>query len=148
MLGNEILERQMSREDVEVVRRSLEVFERDGLEGLLRHLDSDTEWTTTGSYIRRATYRGHEGMRRYFGSMLDEFEDVRIEPVEFIDAGEKVIVIIRISGRGKRSGAPVELTLVSVGSVRNGKTVQVRNYPSRDEALEAAGLRIEATAQA
>jgi hypothetical protein len=57
--------------------------------------------------------------------------------VEFIDADEHVIVIIRISGRGKRSGASVELTLVSVGSVRNGKTVRVRNYPSRDGALEA-----------
>jgi ketosteroid isomerase-like protein len=152
MLGNEILLRQMSREDVEVVRRSLEAFERDGLEGLLRHLDPEIEWTTTGrtsigSYIHRATYRGHEGMRRYFGLLLDEFEDVRIEPVEFIDAGEQVIVIIRISGRGKRSGAPVELTLVSVGSVRNGKTIQVRNYPSREEALERPGSVSEATGQ-
>ena len=131
----------MSREDVEAVRRSLEAFERDGLEGLLLHLDPEIEWTTTGAYIDLSTYRGHEGVRRYFGSLLDEFEDVRIEPVEFIDAGEQVIVIIRVSGRGRRSGAPVEMTLVSVGSVRDGKTVRVRNYPSRDAALEAAGLR-------
>ena len=112
LLGNEILLRQMSREDMEIVRRIFEVFARDGFEGLLRHLDPEIEWTTTGSYIDRATYRGHDGVRRYLGSMLDEFEDFRIEPVEFIDAGEQVIVITRVSGRGKRSRAPVELTLV------------------------------------
>jgi ketosteroid isomerase-like protein len=130
----------MSRENVEAVRRALEAYEREGLDGYLRYLDPEIEWTSTDAYIERATYRGHEGVRRYLGTMEEEFADLRIEPVELIDAGEQVISSVRISGRGKTSGAPVALTLISVSSLRNGMGYRVRNYPDMAAALEAAGL--------
>jgi ketosteroid isomerase-like protein len=79
-------------------------------------------------------------VRRYLGTMEEEFADLRIEPVELIDAGEQVISSVRISGRGKTSGAPVALTLISVSSLRNGMGYRVRNYPDMAAALEAAGL--------
>jgi ketosteroid isomerase-like protein len=130
----------MSHENVEVVRRAYDAYERDGLDGLLRYLHPEIEWTTTGAFIEAATYRGHDEVRRYLGSMLDEFDDGRNEPQEVIDTGDQVVVSARISGRGKRSGAPVELTLASVGSLRDGMIVRIRNYPTKAEALEAAGL--------
>jgi ketosteroid isomerase-like protein len=130
----------MSRENVEAVRRALEAYEREGLDGYLRYLDPEIEWTSTDAYIERATYRGHEGVRRYLGTMEEEFEDVRVEPVELIDAGEQVISSVRVSGRGKGSGAPVELTLISVGWLRNGVAYRIRNYPDMAAALEVAGL--------
>jgi ketosteroid isomerase-like protein len=96
----------------------------------LRYLDPEVEWSTTDAWIERATYRGHDGVRRHLGSMAAEFEDVRAEPVELIDAGgEQVVSPVRISGRGKGSGAPVELTLISVGWLRNGVAYRIRNYP-------------------
>jgi uncharacterized protein len=130
----------MSRENVDAVRRALEAYGREGLDGYLRYLDPEIEWTSTGEWIERATYRGHEGVRRYLGSIEAEFEDLRVEPVELIDAGDQVISSVRISGRGKSSGAPVELTLISVGSMRDGMAYRLRNYPDMAEALEAAGL--------
>ena len=81
------------------------------------------------------------GLRRYLGTMEAEFKDLRIEPVELIDAGEQVIGSVRLTGRGKSSGAPVELTLISVGSLRDGLIYRVRNYPDMAAALEAAGLQ-------
>jgi hypothetical protein len=51
-----------------------------------------------------------------------------------------VISSVRISGRGKISGAPVALTLISVGLLRDGLAYRVRNYPDMAAALEAAGL--------
>jgi ketosteroid isomerase-like protein len=131
----------MSQKNVEIVRRAYDAYERDGLDGLMRYLHPEIEWTTTGAFIEAATYRGHEGVRRYLGSMLHEFEDARNEPEELIDAGDQVVVSARISGRGKLSGAPVELTLTSVGSLRDGMIVRIRNYPNKAEALEAVGLR-------
>jgi uncharacterized protein len=130
----------VSQENVQVVRRGYAAYERDGLAGLLRHLHPEVEWTTTGAFMEAGTYRGHEGVRRYLGSMLDEFEDPRNEPEEVIDAGDQVVVSARLTGRGKRSGAPVELTLTSVTAVRDGMIVRIRNYPTRPEALEAVGL--------
>jgi uncharacterized protein len=131
----------MSQENVDTVRRSIEAYGRKGLDGTLRHYDPEVEWEATEGFIEAGTYRGHEGIRRYFGTMEEEFEDVRIEPEELIDAGEQVISAVRISGRGKESGAPVALTLISVGSLRDGLIYRVRNYPDMATALEAAGLR-------
>jgi ketosteroid isomerase-like protein len=129
----------MSEENVEIVRRAIEAYGHEGLDGTLRFYDPEIEWTSTGDYIEAAN-SGHDGLRRYLGTMEDEFEDLRIEPVELIDAGERVISSVRFTGRGKTSGAPVEMTLISVGSVRDGLINRVRNYPSMAEALEAAGV--------
>jgi ketosteroid isomerase-like protein len=93
------------------------------------------------AYIERATYRGHEGVRRYLGTMEEEFEDVRVEPVELIDAGEQVISSVRVSGRGKGSGAPVELTLISVGWLRNGVAYRIRITPTWPPPSRLPGFR-------
>jgi ketosteroid isomerase-like protein len=130
----------MSEENVEIVRRAIEAYGREGLDEVLRYYHPEIEWTSTGDYIERGTYRGHDGLRRYFGTMEEEFEDLRIEPVELIDAGGWVISSVRFTGRGKASDAPVEMTLISVGSLRDGLIYRVRNYPDMAEALEAAGL--------
>jgi len=130
----------MSRENVEIVRRAIEAYEREGLDGSLRYYDPEIEWTSTDAYIEAATYRGHDGVCRYLGTMEAEFDDLRIEPVELIDAGEQVISRVRISGRGRSSGAPVELMLFSVVSLRDGMIYRLRNYPDMGAALEAAGL--------
>jgi ketosteroid isomerase-like protein len=131
----------MTQENVEIVRRAFAAAsEGSGVEELMPYLDPGIEWTTTGAFLEPATYRGHEGVRHYFGLMENEFEDLRNEAEELIAAGEQVVVCSRVSGRGRRSGARVELLLHSVGSVRDGKIVRVRNYPSKAEALEAAGL--------
>jgi ketosteroid isomerase-like protein len=108
----------MSQENVEVVRRSLDAYRREALDGYLRYLDPEIEWITTDAWIEAATYRGHEGVGRYLGSIETEFDDVRVETVRLIGAGEQVVSSVRICGRGKASGAPVELTLISVSRLR------------------------------
>ena len=130
----------MSQENVEVMRRFFDAFERDGLHGLLRQLHPEIEWTTTGAFIEAATYRGHEEVLGYLGSMLSEFENSRVVPEEFIDAGDQAVTSWRFSGQGKQSGAAVELTLTSVSSLRDGKIVRIRNYPDKAQALAAVGL--------
>jgi ketosteroid isomerase-like protein len=83
---------------------------------------------------------GHDGVRRYLGTMEEEFDDFGSSRWGLIDAGEQVISCVRISGRGKASGAPVDLTLFSVGSLRDGMIYRLRNHPDMAAALEAAWL--------
>ena len=125
---------------MEIVRRAYEAYERDGLEGLLSRLHPEIEWTTTGGFLEAATYRGHDGVRRYLGAMIDEFDDLRNEPEEYIEAGKQVVVTSRASGHGKLSGAPVQLTMAAICSFRDGKILRIHNYATRAEALEAAGV--------
>jgi ketosteroid isomerase-like protein len=130
----------MSQENVEIVRRSFAQFAHEGLGSVLGDFDPEIEWTTTDAFLEAATYCGHEGIRGYFETLAGEFDNVRLEAEEVIDAGDQVLVCVRMSGRGKASGAPVELTLTSACSLRDGKFVRIRNYPDKAQALEAVGL--------
>jgi ketosteroid isomerase-like protein len=130
----------MSRENVEVVRRAVDGFNRRGLDALLELADPEIEWTTTGRYVEAGTYRGHEGVRQYLGAALAEFDDARTDADEYIDAGDHVVVASRFSGTGKRSGIPVELEMTIVYTIRDGKIVRARNFEDKAEALRAAGL--------
>ena len=74
---------------------------------------------------------------------VEKFDDVRVEPVEVIDAGDDtVITVMRVSARPKGTSAEAELTLsfASVSTIRDGKIARAREYWTREEALEAAGL--------
>jgi ketosteroid isomerase-like protein len=130
----------MSQENVELARRAFQAFNGQGLDGLLLYLHPEIEWTTTGAFLEAATYRGHDEVRRYIGALVNEFVDIHIEVEEVIDAGDQVVITARISGRGKSSGAPVELVMTTVGSQREGKIVRLHNFMDKGEALEAAGL--------
>jgi ketosteroid isomerase-like protein len=85
---------------------------------------------------------GKDALRAYPQDWLDTFDDFKGEPVDLIDAGEdKVIAVTRISGRARLSGVETDLTYAALYTIRDGKIVRGREYWTRDEALEAAGLR-------
>jgi ketosteroid isomerase-like protein len=65
-------------------------------------------------------------------------EDVEIA---YEDLGDAVLVTVRYVGRGESSDLEIDQTFVSLYRLRDGKTVSMRDYPTRAEALEAAGLR-------
>ena len=72
----------------------------------------------------------------------ETFDDFRTEPTELIDAGEdRAIAVMRISGRARLSGVEVDLTFAVVYTLRDGKVARGREYWTRDQALEAVGLR-------
>jgi uncharacterized protein len=130
---------EMSQENVEIARASA-VFSSGGVEELLTFLDPEIEWTTTGAWLEPGTYRGHDGVREYLGAVEAAFDDVRVLPQELVEARDEVISVSRVVGRGKQSGAPVELSLTYVFSFRAGKIVRARNFQTKQEALRALGL--------
>ena len=80
-------------------------------------------------------------MRTYVEDWLDTFDDFRGEVIELIDAGDDVIVVMRIGGRAKLSGVATDLTFAAIYTIRDGKIARGREYWTREQALEAAGLR-------
>jgi ketosteroid isomerase-like protein len=128
----------MSQENVEVVRRALDVFNRG--EEALDLLDPEIVWTTTGVFVEPDVYRGHEDVRRYVVTLTKDFEGLHVEPDEPIAMGEHVIVPARLTGRGRLSGASVDVTFTMLFSLREGKIVRIRNYWQKADALEAVGL--------
>jgi ketosteroid isomerase-like protein len=132
----------MSEENVEIVRASAAAFNRGDLDAWLEYWTDDIDYRAIeGAPDDHGPIQGKDALRVYVQDWRDTFDDFRQEPVEQIDAGDgKVIAVFRISGRAKLSGVETDLTYAALYTFRDGKIERGREYWTRDEALEAAGL--------
>jgi ketosteroid isomerase-like protein len=131
----------MSQENVEIIRRIAEAFERGGLDKFREYYHPDIEWHEDPSFPEAGVYRGLEAVEAYNRQFLSEFAEMHYEPQELIDANEHVIANMRIQGRGKASGATFDLSAWWVFTLRDGRLIRVHAYLDRTRALEAVGLR-------
>src|ERR1700693_3320992 len=54
------------------------------------------------------TYRGHDGIRRYFQSFQDAMDEIRFQPERFWDEGASVVALVRITAKGRQTAISVE----------------------------------------
>jgi len=132
----------MSQENVEIVRRMSELLSGGDWEGMAEVVDPDVELHGTVGGLEEGHFsRGVDPIRQRFDAELNEvWDEHRIEPVRFIDAGEQVVVIQHEYQRGKGSGVEIEIDTASVFDVRGGRVVRIQPYMDHAEALEAVGL--------
>jgi len=134
----------MSQANVEILRRGYEAFARGDLGYVLEQLDPEVDWhPAIAPILGVETVRGREAVRRFFTRDLFEgFDQFRAEPLSFEDlGGDFVLVMVRYIGRGESSGIEMDQRFATLYELRDGKTVTMRDYPTKTEALEAAGLR-------
>ena len=134
----------MSQENVEIVRQVYAAAARRDPASVLAAYDPDVEWDVSRSPMARlvggGVYRGHEGLRSFFAAYHEAWENIDYAYEELIDAGDRVISIDAERGLGRASGVEVELTQYAVWTIHEGKIVRVVWFPTRAEALQAAGL--------
>ena len=131
----------MSQENVEIVRHNTEALLRGDLDAAFENVDPEVEWEEAASLGPDASvYRGIDEARKALGSWFGMWRDYESEAVEYIDAGDEVVVLSRERALG-RSGVTVERDVGTVTTVRDGQIVRVRLFASWDEAREAAGLQ-------
>jgi ketosteroid isomerase-like protein len=129
----------MSQQNVEIVRSCCEAFDLGEYELALEAFAPDIEYDLT-HFPDGRVYRGHDGVREAFRIWMGTWENYRQERDEPIGAGAEVVVPTRASGRGKGSGIELERRTFGVWTMRDGKAVRIRFYPTLSEALEAVGL--------
>ena len=132
----------MSQENVEIIRDAFAAFNRGHLDAFLEYWTDDIDYRAAeGAPDDVGPIKGKEALRAFAQDWPDTFDEFRCEPIELIDAGEdKVIAVMRISGRAKLSGVETDMTYAELSTLRDGKIARGRQYRTRDEALEAAGL--------
>jgi anthranilate phosphoribosyltransferase len=86
-------------------------------------------------------FYGHDGYRQLWRYWLDAFEDIRWDPEEILDFGDKFLVTTQQRGRGSGSGVAVSEPVFQLFTVRRGLVVRQEDFLDRSKALEAAGLR-------
>ena len=135
----------MSQENVEIVRQLYEASARRDSAAVLALYDPEVVIDVThgavGEVAGRTVHHGHEGLRTFFRALYEAWQRVEPDLRELLDAGEHVVSIEITRGRGRASGVEVELQQYGVWTIRDGKIVRSRWFTTRQEALEAAGLR-------
>ena len=129
----------MSQENVEIVKRAVAAFEQ-GLDAALPFYDPEVTWEEAEDEPDGETYQGHDGLRALLRKWLVPFDDLRVEPEEFIEAGEAVVMPYRFRGRERSSGRDITGPETWVFWLRDGRIREVREYRHKGEALEALGL--------
>jgi ketosteroid isomerase-like protein len=129
----------MSQENVERVRQSIEVVNRTHGPDV-DFMGPDFEWHTRADLPDPAVYRGPDGVARLLAEWYAAFDDLRVDLEEVIDAGDRVVTVLRLHGRIKDSGEEVEMTEAHVITMRNGRATLLREYTTKEEALQAEGL--------
>ena len=129
----------MTQENVELSHQAYDAVNRRDLGALLELMDADVEAVPILAGME-GDYHGHDGIRRWWGQLLDVFPDFATEVVEVRDLGDVTLATIRIRGHGADSDAPVDAPLWSAARWRRGKCVRWGAYRTEADALEAAGL--------
>jgi ketosteroid isomerase-like protein len=129
----------MSQTDLETVKRGFDAFEQGGVEALVELIAPDFELTTPPELASEPdTYRGPDGLRRYFDSFYDAMDEIRLEPHAFHDAGDWVAVEYTLRARGRTSGIEATIDAVMNWRIADGLARQVELFATLDEALTAA----------
>jgi ketosteroid isomerase-like protein len=132
----------MSQENVEVVRRLLDAFNRDNTDTVLAAFDEGCEIDEPPQMPDRPTagYRGHNGVREWMGN-LRGVGGASFELRAATPTGDALLCELASRGRARGSDVPIEWTTFAVFHVRHGKITRIRVFLEKGEALEAVGLR-------
>ncbi len=130
----------MSQENVEIVRRHIEAWNRRDLTTWLDMLRSDAEidWSRSRAPLK-GVYRGHGGLEAFWDEFWSTFDDVQVELYDFAEAGSEVVVSNTAHVRG-RQGIEVIARGAFVYTVEKGQITCLRMFQERAEALDATGL--------
>jgi ketosteroid isomerase-like protein len=129
----------MSQENVELYRRGIEAFNRRDLEAFLALAHPDVVGVSRVLAIEGGPYRGHDGIRVWWNTLLDVFPDFSIEILDVRDGGRVTVAALCNRARGEGRAA-LEDFVWQIAEWTDGKVVSWEIHGSERAALEAAGL--------
>jgi ketosteroid isomerase-like protein len=129
----------MSQETVENVKEAIAHFGATG----------EPLWSTTAADIEvhdhdipdAGVYRGHAGYVQWLEDWAGARSEFSLEPEEFVDVNDRVVVVFRMRATGRGSGVTVERKDAMVVEVRGGMAVRIDYYNNQEQALQQVGLQ-------
>lgn len=126
-------------------RLAAEAVNRGDLDAYLLSFHPDCEWHPLPEFVEAGlaepSYRGAAGFRKYWSAVSDVWgSDLRMEPVELIDVGDRIVALANLHARGQASGVPLSRKYAQVITLKDGLVIRQQEYPNHAQALEAAGL--------
>jgi ketosteroid isomerase-like protein len=129
----------MSEANVEIVRQIYRSFEQDG--GFPDALLADEiEWVNPADAVETGIRRGREAFHRAVDSTGEAFDETGVEPQEWIDAADQVVLLCVWVVRGRASGVERRQPQGHVWTLRDGKAIRFAWFNDQADALRAAGI--------
>jgi ketosteroid isomerase-like protein len=130
----------MSEQNVDKAREYIAAYNRRDFDAAVASFDPEVEWVLPERQSSDSC-RGPDEIRLFWKGLDDTFEELTLEPQEFVDAGDMVATRLRHRGRGKRSGIEIDEAMYhQVVTFRNGTIVRMEYFGEWSEALEAVGM--------
>jgi len=127
-------------ENVEVVRRMIDAFNRGDLDAVLDGSSDDFEFDFSHSRgPLSGVYRGTDDARDFLTAFFEPWAALDVELEELIElGGDRVLTVSEIRTRGQGSGVEVNATGAMIWTIRDGEVAAAKMYQTKAEALEAA----------
>jgi uncharacterized protein len=129
-------------ENVELLRRGFESFNREGPEGLAALLslaDPEIEVYAGPGMAEAGMYRGHEAAVRVSAEWFDVWDEFEMKPSEFVEVSDEIVVVpLHQVGRGRGSGVEVEVDIAYLFEIRERRVTRLHLYTDPAQALAAA----------
>ena len=125
------------------IRQAYAAANRRDFDRVLAGWDPRSEYRPSADLMPpdfEAVFHGHDGYLTMWRRQVDAFEDLRFDPEEILDLGDKLLVTAQVRGHGSGSGVPVSQPVFQLYELRRGLVVAQEDFLDRSEALEAAGL--------
>jgi ketosteroid isomerase-like protein len=130
----------MSQSDIEALRARYEAVSRGDRAAIYRDVQSGFTLKTPDRLPNAGTYLGGEEATRFVEEFWGPFEEVILEPQEFLESGDAIVVLLLARLRHRGSSAFVEIRVAYLWTMRDGKPIRCEWFPEREKALAAVGL--------
>ena len=130
----------MSQANVELIRNTYAAFARGDGPAVLANMDPGIVWNEAENfpYADRNPYVGPMAVAEgVFFRLATEWENFQAIPAEFLDAGEKIIVLGRYKATYKATGAPLDAQFAHLWRVRGGRIAGFQQYTDTAQAIRA-----------
>ncbi len=121
----------------ERLRASYEALNRGDIDGTVAALAPDAEWHESGELPDSDVFRGREAVRTFLHDFLQQWSEFHQEVEDVLIEGERALVMIHLTARGRGSGAGVDARYAHLWTLRDGVGVRVDAYYDRDAARRA-----------
>jgi ketosteroid isomerase-like protein len=130
----------VGKAEIQDLREGYEAASRGDLAGAFRSVTEDFEMHPADRAPDPRTLHGTDSVIPFFQDLFEPFEQVDMEPQEFFERGDQIVVFLRLRFHPTGSSAVVENQIAHLWTFRDGKGVRCQIFPEREKALEAAGL--------
>lgn len=115
--------------NVELMKSLYQAFAEGNIPLVLGSFDPNIEWTEAEGFPTGGVYRGGEAIvNGVFMPLVTDWDNYRVEPDEFLDAGNRIVALGHYCGAFKATGKSMRVPFAHVWTIENGKVVKFVQY--------------------